>query len=73
MKTVAVWLLVLVFDGDIHEIDSHDTRADCMRIGIERLAEDPKLDGFFCEEQLPEELPLTYVAPTCLAPTRECS
>jgi len=71
MKKIAVWLLVLVFDGDIHEIDSHDTRADCMRIGMERIVEDPKLDGFFCDEQLPDKL--TQVTPTCSAPTDECS
>lgn len=77
METLTVWLLILVINGDLQEHQDHPTRKSCMEQGARfvetslRDTEDAPLDGFFCEEQKPEEA--AQVTPVCLAPTRQCS
>ncbi len=84
------WLLVLVINTEMVERTEFDTHSECMGVGtaiVDATFGDTntpqdwkiegRLDGFFCEEKLPEHFEepesLTQVIPKCLAPARECS
>lgn len=78
METIQIWLLVFVINSEMREQQTYGSHADCMLMGswaadsaVQSDDEDYPLDGFFCEEQEPEEV--AQVTPQCLAPTRQCS
>ncbi len=84
VKYPLVWLLVMVTgDNDMQEWTRHGLWSSCVSKGLKELkrhlmigAKDGnpyRYNGFFCDKDVPEPVPVSMLMPKCLSPMKECA